>query len=241
MQRTLRVLLIQVRDAEDPMREHELECFATRTRLARSAFGVWDAVGRSPTLSEVRGYDALMVGGSGDYNVSKRNQPGLDHLLELLREVSAVGHPTFASCYGFQCLVAAHGGEIVHDESRTEVGTYEMELTDAGRADPVLGSLPARFQAQQGHKDHADRLPDGFENLARSERSPLQALRVPGEPVWGVQFHPELDHLANRRRYEHYLDAYSAGMSVDERARALSRFRPSPHASELLQAFLALV
>lgn len=241
MTRSLNVLLLQVRNADDPMREHEVECFAERAGLPLDAIVAWDGVGRAPTLAEVRRHDALLIGGSGEYNVSQRNQPGLDHLFELLREVSSVGHPTFASCYGFQCLIAAHGGEVVHDPERSEVGTYAMTLTDAGRADPLLGTLPARFDAQQGHKDRAARLPDGFENLASSERSPLQAVRVPGQPVWGVQFHPELDHLANRRRYQHYLDMYSAHMTEDERARALERFQPTPHTSELLRAFLTLL
>lgn len=241
MSRTLKVMLLQVRNPADPMREHELECFAKQTRLSRDRVVAWDVVERAPTLAEVRAHDALMIGGSGEYNVSQRNQPGLDALLELLREVSAIGHPTFAACYGYQCLVEAFGGEIIYDPERTEVGTYELALTEAGQRDPLMSSLPRRFDAQQGHKDRATRLPEGFENLAVSERSPMQALRVPGQPVWGVQFHPELDADANRQRYQHYLDGYSGHLTPEEREKALDRFRPSPHASSLLRAFLELL
>ena len=241
MTKSLRVLLLQVRNAGDPMREHEARSFVKQTGLLSEQLVTWDAVERSPSLAEVQAYDALMVGGSGEYFVSKQNQPGLESLGQLLRDVAGAGHPTFASCYGFQCMVLAYGGEIVHDPENTEVGTYAMRLTEAGRQDPLLGQLPASFPAQQGHKDRASKLPDGFENLASSDGVALQALRVPGQPIWGVQFHPELDHLANRHRYEHYLDAYSTHMTPEERAEALSRFTPTPEASSLLGRFLEML
>ena len=236
-----KVLLLQVRDADDAMREHEVSCFVERAGLRREDITAHCALTGVPTLAEVRAHDALMLGGSGAYYVSKENQPTLHPMLGLLQEVATVGHPTFAACYGYQCMVRALGGEIVHDPDRTEVGTYAMELTEAGKADPLFGALPHVFDAQQGHKDRAERLPEGFENLVSSQRCGLQAFRVPGQPVWGVQFHPELDESANRMRYMHYLEAYSAHMSPDERQSAASLFRPSPDASSLLRAFIAQV
>lgn len=242
MTRSPSVLLIQVRNPDDPMREHEVVCFATRAGIERHQVVAWDAVEAAPSLTDVRRHDAVMIGGSGEYNVSQRNQPGLEALFELLREIAVVGHPTFASCYGFQCLVAAHGGEIIFDPERTEVGTYALELTEAGKEDPLFGTtLSPSFDAQQGHKDRAIELPEGFANLARSERSPVQALRIPGKPIWAAQFHPELDHVGNRHRYEHYLAHYSAHMTDEERARALDRFRPTPETDQLLRAFLTLI
>lgn len=241
MSRSPKVLLLQVRNPEDPMRSHEVACFAEQTGLPAQNVQPVDVVHGSPTLAEARAHDAVMIGGAGEFYVSKRNQPGLEPLYALLRDLAAVGHPTFAACYGFQCMVEAYGGRIVHDPERTEVGTYALTLSEAGRADPLLGQLPAEFLAQQGHKDRADCLPDGFENLASSERVSLQAIRVPGKPVWGVQFHPELDQRANRHRYEHYLDAYSQHMTPDEREAALARFRPSREASSLLRRFLECV
>jgi GMP synthase (glutamine-hydrolysing) len=236
-----RVLLLQIRNPHDPMREHEVQCFSERTALPRERVVSYDVVHATPSLAEVRAHDALMIGGSGEYYVSKRNQPALEPFFELLREVAAIGHPTFASCYGFQCMVAAHGGEVVHDPSRAEVGSYDLELTEGAEGDPLFGALPRTFVAQLGHKDRADGMPEGFVNLARSERVGFQALRVRGKPVWATQFHPELDHLANRHRYAHYLEAYSSHMSSEEKARSLEAFRPSPEASGLLRRFLDLL
>jgi len=185
--------------------------------------------------------DALLIGGSGDYYVSKDHLPHAEAVYDLLREVAARGFPTFASCFGFQLMVRALGGEIVHDPETTEVGTLELELTAEGRSDPLLGQLPERFTAQLGRKDRAARMPDGVPNLAASDLNPHQALRLPGRPVWATQFHPELTGEENRARFERYLAGYAGHMSDEEREGALARFRPSPEANSLLRLFVRLV
>jgi GMP synthase (glutamine-hydrolysing) len=237
----LRILLLQARDEDDPMKEEEVLSFAEKSGLTPEQFDQHDLVSGPPKLSRVLDYDAMMVGGSGDYFVSKRNLPAFDELLGVLAEVVAAGHPTFASCFGFQLLTAALGGEIVHDAPAMEVGTYALRLTEAGRKDPLLGSLPPRFMAQLGRKDRASRLPEGLVNLASSELCPHQAFRVPGQPVWATQFHPELDARTNKDRFMRYLDGYAMHMTPEEKRIALDRYRESPEASRLLPGFLRLV
>jgi GMP synthase (glutamine-hydrolysing) len=182
-----------------------------------------------------------MVGGSGDYYVSKRSLPQFERQLELLAEIAETGFPTFASCFGFQLLVEALGGRIVHDPVNVEVGTYDLRLTSQGRKDPLLGKLPPVFAAQLGRKDRADRLPDRVRHLALSERSPYQAFRLPDKPIWATQFHPELDLHSNRLRFERYLKGYAEHMSEAERAETRRRFRESPETHGLLREFLSLV
>lgn len=236
-----RLLLLQARAASDPMRAHEHKCFVRHTGLPRANIVCHDLSDGPPTLAHVRRHDALTVGGSGDYYVSKGNLPHFERLLDLLRDVVEVGHPTFASCFGYQSFVLGLGGDIVHDPANTEVGTYRVSLTADGREDPLFGSLPRRFWAQLGHKDRATRHPDGTLNLASSVASPFQALRIPTKPIWASQFHPELDRKSNLERLHHYLDGYAAHMDADERAAAFRRFRDSPEASSLLRRFLRLV
>jgi GMP synthase (glutamine-hydrolysing) len=59
-------------------------------------------------------------------------QGALDAMVKLYKE----GKPTFASCWGFQALAMALGGDVVTDRDRTEVGTVWMELTPEGQKDP---------------------------------------------------------------------------------------------------------
>jgi GMP synthase (glutamine-hydrolysing) len=69
-----------------------------------------------------------------------------------------------------------------------EIGWGDVELTDAGTADPVFSALPPLFEGLLWHH-YAHDLPDGAVALAHSAAS-LQAFRL-GE-AWGVQFHPEV-------------------------------------------------
>jgi len=236
-----RFLLLQARHDHDPMLERERRSFALHLGVELEAVDGHNLLDSPVAPAAVRRSDALLIGGSGEYYVSKRNLPQQEALFEVLVEVADTGHPTFASCFGYQCMVQALGGEIVHDPASAEVGTLELELTGEGREDPLFGQLPRRFAAQLGRKDRAARLPLGVPNLATSEINPHQALRIPGKPVWASQFHPELDGPENRARFERYLDLYSRHMTLEERQQALERFHPSPEANTLLRRFVELV
>lgn len=239
--RTLRVLLLQARAAGDPVAGSERRAFATASGLPVERVHTHDLLEGPPSLAEIRRHDVLMVGGSGDYYVSKRNLPGMEATLDRIREVVETGHPMFASCFGFQLLVEALGGRVIHDPEAVEVGTFEVTLTEAGAGDPLFGDLPRSFNAQMGRKDRAEHLPDEVVHLASSERCRYHALRIPGAPIWSTQFHPELDRERNRMRFERYIDGYAPLMSEEERRRALERFTESPETDRLLRRFLRVV
>jgi GMP synthase (glutamine-hydrolysing) len=234
------ILLLQARLPDDPMREHEHRCFVDRTGLPAESISSHDLRDGPPTIADLTRHDALSVGGSGAFYVSRGNLPRFDAYLDFLREAIERGHPTFASCFGYQSIARALGGELVHDPSRAEVGTFELSLTADGREDPLFGEMPDRFMAQMGHKDRASRPPAGTLNLASSERCTYQALRVPGKPVWATQSHPELDRETNLDRFRRYVADY--GPEREENLeKAFDQFKESPEASGLLRRFLERV
>ena len=238
---TFEVLLLQARHQSDPTLEEERQSFARYAGLDPQQVVSHDLLQGPPTLDRVRRFGAMMIGGSGEFYVSKQHLPGREPLAELLNEVVEVGHPTFASCFGFHLMVEALGGEIIHDPLNVEVGTHTVELLPEAASDPLLSALPATFAAQMGRKDRAARLPDGVANLARTPPCPLQAFRIPGKSIWATQFHPELDETTNRERYLRYLEGYAEHMDDEERERALASFRPSPETAPLLRRFVELV
>ena len=237
----LKFLLLQARDADDPMRDHERMCFVERGALKREQIVPYDLLGGPPGSAHWRQSDGLLVGGAGDFYISKRNLPHCADVLDFFGEVVAAGHPMFASCFGYHCLVAALGGEVVYDGANIEIGTYRLTLTEDGMNDPLFGMLPRSFQAQEGHKDRAGRQPDGVPNLASSAGVPMQALRIPEKPIWATQFHPELSRESNLHRFRHYMEGYGQAMSPEELQAAFDSFRESPEANGLFQAFLRLV
>ena len=238
---TLRLFLLQARYANDPMREHELRCFADRCGVTRERIEPWDLLQGPPSKRRLQECDTLLIGGSGDFYISKGNLPHVDAFLEMLQEVTIKEKPCFASCFGYQAFVQAMGGTIVFDPDRTEVGTYRLTLSEHGQKDPLFNALPQRFNAQMGHKDRATAHPDGFANLASSERSPFQAFRVAEAPIWGTQFHPELTRATNVERFQRYLEGYAPYMSQSEREEQLKGFQESRHTEDLLRRFLTLV
>lgn len=134
-------------------------------------------------------FDAVMVFG-GEQNVGQEDRhPWLHQEYELLRAWIAARTPLLGVCLGAQTLAHAAGG-TVGPAPRLLSGFYETELTDEGVDDPVLGSLPRRFEALNAN-GYCFTVPEGAVQLA--DGPVPQALRV-GERAWGVQFHPEVRH-----------------------------------------------
>lgn len=184
-------------------------------------------------------FDAFMVGGSGDYGCVDNQHPWFARATELLCRIVEQNRPLFCSCFGHQALAHALGGEVITDRTRTELGTFELELTEAGRVDPLFRELPQRFRAQLGHNDHVKVMPPGAVLLASSELCPVQAYTLPGKPVYATQFHPELDHNDNAHRAGGYLHIYDADQKVMDRVD--DAFQESPEVVRLLFRFLELV
>jgi GMP synthase (glutamine-hydrolysing) len=135
------------------------------------------------------GFDAAIVFGADAQVDQEESVSWLRPEKQLVRELLDRGTPTLGVCFGSQLLAEAAGAEV-RRAAQPEIGWHEVELTAEGRADPLLGFLPQRFESLQYHH-YEWLLPPGAVELARSARC-LQAFRLGERPVWGVQFHPEV-------------------------------------------------
>lgn len=229
-------MLLQARNAGDPVREEEQLAFAERLNVPISQIHAVDILSEELHPSRLSEVSALLVGGAGEYSVCEP-VPGVSRMIEFLGHAVDRSVPTFGSCFGFQSLVMALGGEVIRDEEAAEVGSTMIELLDSAEGDPLFGSLPQYFVAQQGHKDRASRLPSQAVCFAKSEKAPYQALKITGKPIYATQFHPELTGASNRQRFERYLDHYGHVFGVERAMKMLEEFLPSPEASSLLGRF----
>lgn len=229
--------LLQARHDDDPMQAEERASFAARLALPLEDVVPYNVIDRPASVEAwCEGMDGVLVGGSGEYGVLDGHD-WVNAFVDTLAAVAEGGAPLFASCFGFQALVVALGGEVVSDEARAEVGTYPITLTDGGRADPLFGTLPDTFDAQQGHKDSAVRLPAGVTHLAGSERCPYQALRVGERLAYATQFHPELTGAENLARFERYYSLYAKHFDPSEAKQIRTGHRASPESNGLLAAW----
>jgi GMP synthase (glutamine-hydrolysing) len=240
---TVRYLLLQVRNQDDPMRLHEVACFARALQTSPSMIGVLDLLREQPSRAQLAATDVVLLGGSGHYSVACETslaEPAdewLKRALEVLRDLYARRQPTFASCWGFQAMARALGGQVVHDASRAEVGTRELHLTAAGRDDPVFGPLGERFLGQMGHQDRVLELPADAVLLASSDKVAHQAYRLDQAPIYCTQFHPELKGSALVCRLQAYPEyvRHVTGMSTEAFAKTI---RDSPQTEALLPRFV---
>jgi GMP synthase (glutamine-hydrolysing) len=144
-------------------------------------------------------------------------EPWAERTAAWLQNAVEAGVPVLGICFGHQLLAHALGGRVGPNPGGREIGTVEVALTAAAAADPLLGGLPNRIEVHTTHLESVLELPPGAELLASSKLDPHQAFRVPGRPVWGLQFHPEFSAPVIRAYLEAKRDALLAEGADPER------------------------
>jgi GMP synthase (glutamine-hydrolysing) len=169
-------------------------------------------------LPEISEFDAVLVMGGPMGAYEDAAHPWLSAEKELLRTAVQGGAPVLGVCLGAQLLAASLGGRAYQGPA-PEVGVLDVELTSAGRDDPVTGPLSATFPSLQWHSDTFD-LPPGATLLARSQRYTNQAFKV--DPLtYGIQFHLEVtDEMATEWGR---VPAYAAALETMRGPGALDR------------------
>lgn len=233
----LRLVLIQVRDHRRSL-EQEQRCLVNRCGVQEEQFRFFN-VARQPSIrwQDVADAHAVFIGGAGGYSAT-RAHPFSRPLAEVVMRLIDEHRPLFGCCWGHQFIAWVRGGLVVEDMVSAEIGTRDIRLTDAGRRDPLFGDLPERFAVQVGHHDRVlEPGPEAVE-LAVSALCPYQAIRFGSGPVYGTQFHSELDEDALRERLEVYRANYVT--DEDHAREILASLRPSPASDRLLARFLQL-
>ena len=186
----------------------------------------WRAFAEPPPEADA---DAIVLLGGATNVVDAPRLPWLAAELDWLAERVADGTPVLGVCLGAQLLAHVLGAEVTRAEP-PEIGWHDVELSEAGREDPVLGALPERFCAFQWHSWRCA-LPEGAVALAHSEVC-LQAFRH-GRTL-GVQFHPEVD----RPTLHGWIEGFRS--DPDAVAQGFAPSRALPEAAERLGAWNAL-
>lgn len=190
---------------------------------------------------EPRAYDAVMMTGS-PLSVTQL-EPWMRQAGEYMAEAAERGVPVLGVCFGHQLLAHTYGGRVTRSQHGREIGTVEVALTDAGRADPLFEGLPERFSVQATHEDFVETVPHGARVLAGNAHTGTQAVAYRGN-VRGVQFHPETPPVAMRAMIECRAEGLEAeavarGLPRGERVtRLLAGLAPSPAGRRILMNFL---
>jgi GMP synthase (glutamine-hydrolysing) len=105
-------------------------------------------------------------------------------------EIFELGLPVLGICYGLQLIARHYHGEVVPGTTR-EYGPMGVEFP---LESPLFQGVSAGTQVWMSHGDHVEILPDGFQVVGRSKGNLIAAIAHEQDPVYGVQFHPEVNH-----------------------------------------------
>jgi GMP synthase (glutamine-hydrolysing) len=101
-----------------------------------------------------------------------------------------LGIPVLGICYGHQLMAFLLGGDVRPGDQR-EFGHTELAVDDS---DLLFSDLPADLSVWMSHGDSVARPPEGFRALAHTNYTRVAAMADPERKLFGVQFHPEVQH-----------------------------------------------
>lgn len=235
----LKILLLQLRDDKETMME-ELYEFVQFSGLRKEQFTVLNTFTTTEfDVSAIEGHDALFIGGSSDVSVLKCEEfLFLADCKRLLRHCYDYNIPVFSSCFGFQLMIEEFGGKIIIDKKNLEMGIYDIILTEAGEKDPLFHDIPNPFPAVSGHQERALNLPTNAMLLAYTPLCPFHAIKLENKPMYGFQFHPEIEPNDIIARLLRYQTIYLEDAEEYERIKKTLIGKDTSYANSLVEKFV---
>ena len=177
----MRLLVLQQIAIEGP------GLFADFMRQANVAFDTV-VLDQGQPITSLSHYNALMVLG-GPMNVYQEQEyPFLAEENRAISQALEMGMPYLGICLGGQLLAKALSAPVTANPV-AEVGFSEVELTEAGKRDPLFRGLNTKLPVFQWHGD-TFAIPEGAVRLAGSPLCQNQAFRY-GSNAYALQFHLE--------------------------------------------------
>lgn len=99
--------------------------------------------------------------------------------------------PVLGICYGAQFISHTLGGKVEKADSR-EYGRAHLQTVDTHNA--LFKGFEQNSQVWMSHGDTITAIPEGFEVIASTADVKYAAYASTKQPVWAVQFHPEVFH-----------------------------------------------
>ncbi len=196
-------------------------------------------------LPEIRlnDYSGIIVGGS-PFDVSKPVEEKSEiqirvetDFYNLFDEIAEIDFPFLGCCSG-NGLLGSYCGATISTRFGEDVGGADIQLTEAGKQDPLLESFPESFRVLLGHKEACDDIPPGTTLLASNDACPVQMFRLK-QNIYATQFHPEGDFEGFSVRVHAYKNH---GYFPPEEAEQLIdtlRGEDAPWGRRILQRFVA--
>ncbi|HIU80353.1 MAG TPA: glutamine-hydrolyzing GMP synthase [Candidatus Coproplasma excrementipullorum] len=136
------------------------------------------------SLEKIKEYNPIgIIFTGGPNSVYDEDSPKID------KGVFDLGIPVLGICYGCQLMAYTLGGEVER-ATTSEYGKAEVTYLSSH----ITVDMPSSAVCWMSHTDRITRLPEGFKMLAKSDNCPYAAFGDESRKLYGVQFHPEVNH-----------------------------------------------
>lgn len=146
----------------------------------------------------------IILSGS-PFSVNDENAPQVP-VKELAESV-----PVLGVCYGAQLTAKHYGGKVEKSTKRE----YGRAILHKQFEDALLRDISPASQVWMSHSDSIVQLPEGFELLATTDSIPVAAFKSTSQPLYGLQFHPEVYHSIEGKKILHNFLANICGCKMD--------------------------
>lgn len=116
--------------------------------------------------------------------------PSIERIGNCKEFVMNMDVPILGICLGHQLIADTFGGLT----KTAELQSYaQIELNILDESDLFKG-IGNTLKVWASHKDEVISIPDNFEILANSDKCDVEAMKHKNKPIYGIQFHPEVQH-----------------------------------------------
>ena len=117
------------------------------------------------------------------------------------KEVFELGIPVLGICYGMQLLAYVLGGTVSKGGNSTK--EYGHTVVDLENSSMLFKNVDNSTTCWMSHTDFVSQTPVGFVVSGQSKGCPIAAMSNDITKIYGVQFHPEVEHTIQGRNILH--------------------------------------
>jgi GMP synthase (glutamine-hydrolysing) len=147
-------------------------------------------------------FDGVALSGAPDMVSEEDTQRKFTAEVDAIRDARV---PVLGVCFGHQLIAHAFGSSVVREKENV----LRFVKTTVLVRDHLFLDLPRNVMLLESRQEVVRKLPADFQLLARSETSPIAAMKHERRPLYGVQFHPERytrDNFAGNRVIENFVN-----------------------------------
>ena len=126
-------------------------------------------------------------------SVNQKDAPTID------KKILELGIPILGICYGVQLISKILGGNVDSAEKR-EYGVTSVNIDNTS---PLFAGFENTNECLMTHTDFVKVMPEGFKKIAYTADCPVAGIANENKKIYGIQFHPEVNHTKNGTKIIH--------------------------------------